>query len=119
MKPGGRLVYATCSLLREENETQIERFLAAPCGFRAAADRPTSGATTIGGEPPAAGDMLRLSPARHGTDGFFVAVLQRKPRAKDEPAPKREAEPEQEAEPEESEPERCLRRAGAVRMMRP
>jgi 16S rRNA (cytosine967-C5)-methyltransferase len=93
VKPGGRLVYATCSLLREENETQIERFLAGhadfellPIGF--------VWADTIGGEPPAQGDMLRLTPARHGTDGFFVAVLQRKPKAK----PETKAEPEQEPE---------------------
>ena len=35
-------------------------------------------AETIGGAPPAKGDMLLLTPARHGCDGFFVAVLERK-----------------------------------------
>ena len=39
VRPGGRLVYVTCSLLREENEAQVERFLGGACGFHAAADR--------------------------------------------------------------------------------
>jgi 16S rRNA (cytosine967-C5)-methyltransferase len=75
-KPGGRVIYVTCSLLREENEAQVERFLAAHGDFTL---RPIGAvwAETIGGEPPAAGDMLRLTPARHGTDGFFVAVMER------------------------------------------
>src|SRR5260221_1911342 len=75
--PGGRLIYATCSFLREENEAQIERFLAAAPQF---SQLPDSGVlrTTIGGKPPSAGDVLRLTPARHGTDGFFVAICERK-----------------------------------------
>ena len=75
-KPGGRLIYATCSLLREENEAQVAGFLAGHADF---AVMPVGGvwAETIGGEPPALGEMLRLSPARDGTDGFFVAVMQR------------------------------------------
>jgi len=76
VKPGGRLVYVTCSLLREENEAQVEHFLATHDEFTLL---PIGRVwhETVGGEPPSAGDMLRLSPARHGTDGFFVAVLQR------------------------------------------
>jgi 16S rRNA (cytosine967-C5)-methyltransferase len=65
VKPGGRLVYATCSLLQDENENQIEKFVAAhpdfsraPCG--------------IDGK-----DYLALTPAQHGTDGFFAAALVR------------------------------------------
>ncbi|HZB90491.1 MAG TPA: RsmB/NOP family class I SAM-dependent RNA methyltransferase [Stellaceae bacterium] len=82
-KPGGRVIYATCSLLAEENEAQIEHFLSRHDGF---ALLPIGGvwAETIGGEAPVRGDMLRLTPARHGTDGFFVAVLERKPEAKKE-----------------------------------
>ncbi|MGH7008266.1 MAG: RsmB/NOP family class I SAM-dependent RNA methyltransferase, partial [Stellaceae bacterium] len=82
VKPGGRLVYATCSLLREEDEEQIEKFLAAHADFtllpawRVWRD-------TIGGKPPDKGAMLRLTPARHGTDGFFVAILERKAVAPD------------------------------------
>jgi 16S rRNA (cytosine967-C5)-methyltransferase len=82
-KPGGRVIYVTCSLLREENEAQIERFLAGHGDFVL---RPIGEVwqESIGGAPPAPGDMLRLTPARHGTDGFFVAVLGRKPVAKQE-----------------------------------
>jgi 16S rRNA (cytosine967-C5)-methyltransferase len=76
VKPSGRLVYATCSLLREENEDQINGFLASHSDF-ALLPIGEIWRATIGSEPPAAGDMLRLTPARHGTDGFFVAVLQR------------------------------------------
>jgi 16S rRNA (cytosine967-C5)-methyltransferase len=82
--PGGRLVYATCSFLREENEAQIERFLAGAADF---APFPISAAwrTTIGGKPPSAGDVLRLTPARHGTDGFFVAICERAKKAEAAP----------------------------------
>ncbi len=83
VKPGGRLIYVTCSLLREENEAQIERFLAAHGDFSL---MPVDAVwrETIGGEPPASGDMLRLSPARDGTDGFFVAVLARQSKPKEQ-----------------------------------
>src|SRR5437899_5223269 len=83
--PGGRLIYATCSFLREENEEQIERFLAGAPDF---AQLPVSGVwrTTIGGKPPSAGDVLRLTPARHGTDGFFVAICERKAAPADDKA---------------------------------
>ena len=78
--PGGRLVYATCSFLREENEVQIERFLAEASDFT---PLPISGVwrANIGGKPPSAGDVLRLTPARHGTDGFFVAICERAKKA--------------------------------------
>ena len=82
VKPGGRLVYATCSLLREEDEAQIEKFLAAHADFTLLpAWRVWRDAT--GGKPPEKGAMLRLTPARHGTDGFFVAILERKAVAPD------------------------------------
>jgi 16S rRNA (cytosine967-C5)-methyltransferase len=76
VKQGGRLVYATCALLPGENEGQIRRFLETHDKFRIV---PVAEVwkTVIGGECPATGDFLRLSPARHGTDGFFVAVLER------------------------------------------
>jgi len=77
VKPGGRLVYATCSLLAEENEEQIAQFLEAHADF---ALLPVAQVwrEALGGEPPAAGEMLRLSPARNRTDGFFVAVIERR-----------------------------------------
>jgi 16S rRNA (cytosine967-C5)-methyltransferase len=77
VKPGGRLVYVTCSLLREEDEAQVERFLAGHADFALLPIAPVWRAA-IGGEPPASGDTLRLTPARHGTDGFFVAVMERR-----------------------------------------
>lgn len=73
--PGGRLVYATCSLLPEENEQQVEAFLAAHPGFS------LLDAAAIARERCPAldeeGPFLQLRPDRHGTDGFFAAVLQR------------------------------------------
>ncbi len=59
VRAGGRMVYATCSLFLEENERQVEAFLARTPGFTLAA-------------PP-----LSLTPRRDGTDGFFGAVLAR------------------------------------------
>ena len=76
VKPGGRLVYATCSLLREENEAQAEGFLAAHPDF-ALYPAARAWAETIGGESPGGDEYLRLTPARHGTDGFFVAIFER------------------------------------------
>jgi 16S rRNA (cytosine967-C5)-methyltransferase len=75
-KPGGRVIYVTCSVLRDEDEAQIERFLASHGDF-ALLPIGDIWRATVGGEPPATSDMLRLTPARHGTDGFFVAVLAR------------------------------------------
>lgn len=75
VKPGGRLVYATCSILCEENEAQISTFLASNPGFRLVSVPeavPHLTAATQSGH-------LSLTPARHGTDGFFAAVLQREP----------------------------------------
>jgi 16S rRNA (cytosine967-C5)-methyltransferase len=79
VKPGGRLVYATCSLLPAENEEIVRTFLA---GHAAFALRPIAEAwaETIGTKLPpdsTSGDCLRLTPARHHTDGFFVAALDR------------------------------------------
>ena len=70
----GRLVYATCSLLSEENETQVLAFLSRHPGFRAV---PLGAAWPLPVPPPSAGAHLVLTPHRHGTDGFFAAVLER------------------------------------------
>ena len=78
VRPGGRLIYATCSLLREEDEAQAEAFLAATPDFSLL---PVARvwAETIGGASPGGEDYLRLTPARHGTDGFFIAIFERQP----------------------------------------
>jgi len=90
VKPGGRLAYVTCSLLREENEGQAERFLAevpdfalvpAARAWAEALGAPYPGRSTNGG-----GDFLRLTPAQHHTDGFFVALFERTTPAAPEPA---------------------------------
>ncbi|HOI52613.1 MAG TPA: RsmB/NOP family class I SAM-dependent RNA methyltransferase [Azonexus sp.] len=73
VRPGGRLVYATCSLLREENAAVVEAFLAAHPGFVLV---PADGVLArFGCELP--GAMLQLLPQQHDTDGFFAAVLER------------------------------------------
>jgi 16S rRNA (cytosine967-C5)-methyltransferase len=78
VRPCGRLIYATCSLLREEDEAQAEAFLAAMPDFSLL---PVAHVweETIGGVSPGGADYLRLTPARHGTDGFFVAIFERHP----------------------------------------
>jgi 16S rRNA (cytosine967-C5)-methyltransferase len=92
VKKGGRLIYVTCSLLPEENERQIESFLAAHADF-AVLPVASVWAETVGGECPAQGDFLRLTPARNGTDGFFVAIMERAAAspAAAAPAPERDA----------------------------
>ncbi|OYX73917.1 MAG: rRNA cytosine-C5-methylase [Rhizobiales bacterium 32-66-11] len=73
VKPGGRLVYATCSLLAEENEEQVAAFLAAHPAFHVVPVRAAAPQLGVSAHP----DHLALTPARHETDGFFAAVLQR------------------------------------------
>jgi 16S rRNA (cytosine967-C5)-methyltransferase len=76
VKPGGRLVYVTCSLLPAENERQAEAFAARSPAFRTLPIAQVW-AETVGGRAPAEGLYLKLAPGRHGTDGFFVAVFER------------------------------------------
>jgi 16S rRNA (cytosine967-C5)-methyltransferase len=75
------LVYATCSVLPAENERQIEAFLERHPEF-AVVPVVDVWRDAQGAEPPAeisTGPYLRLSPLRHGTDGFFAATLLRHP----------------------------------------
>jgi len=74
VKPGGRLVYATCSLLGEENDGVVDAFLAAHPEFR-----PVNAGEVLSRQGIAldTGERLRLSPRTHDTDGFFAAVLER------------------------------------------
>jgi 16S rRNA (cytosine967-C5)-methyltransferase len=77
VKPGGRLVYATCSLLPEEDEVQVEAFLRGHPGFRSIALAQAWAEAGLPGAPPTEAPHLLLSPGAHGTDGFFCAVLEK------------------------------------------
>lgn len=74
-KPGGRLIYGTCSLLPEENEGVVERFLESHPGWIVRSAPESLSRQGIGdvGDGP----FLRLLPHRHATDGFFGAILER------------------------------------------
>ncbi len=81
VKPGGRLVYATCSLLADENADRIGEFLAAAPEFAVV---PAAEAIAAAGLAPALAESaltldtgLMLTPRRTGTDGFFIAVMRR------------------------------------------
>lgn len=74
--PGGRLVYATCSLLAEENAEQAERFLAEHPDFERldAAQLLANRCANL----TLSGPYVQLRPDVHGTDGFFAAVFERR-----------------------------------------
>ena len=101
VRSGGKLIYATCSLLIEENEAQVMQFLDRSPEFVVAPtargmellptargmellptargmDLPTARGMDVPGLPAGEGRFLALTPARHGTDGFFAAVLERR-----------------------------------------
>jgi 16S rRNA (cytosine967-C5)-methyltransferase len=83
VRHGGRLVYATCSVLPRENVAIVDEFLASHDAFRLV---PVSEAVAELAEPAppalvaaaARGDALALAPHLDGTDGFYVAVLERR-----------------------------------------
>ena len=74
VKRGGRLVYATCSVLPEENDAIVDAFLAAHPDFE---PRDAAANLAKAGIELDTGTSLRLLPHRHGCDGFFAAVLER------------------------------------------
>jgi 16S rRNA (cytosine967-C5)-methyltransferase len=74
VKPGGRLVYATCSVLPDENQRVVERFLAGHPQF---AMDDASAALARAGIPLSTGATLELLPHVHRCDGFFAAALLR------------------------------------------
>lgn len=73
VKPGGRLVYATCSILREENEDIVGRFLKENAGFRSVPCNDILAQQRIALDT---GEFLQLRSHVHATDGFFAAVLE-------------------------------------------
>jgi 16S rRNA (cytosine967-C5)-methyltransferase len=78
LKPGGRLVYATCSLLASENEAVCAAFVAAHPGFaRLAVDVLLTDLKVPGAASLVQDGNLRLWPHLHATDGFFAAVWQK------------------------------------------
>jgi 16S rRNA (cytosine967-C5)-methyltransferase len=74
VQPGGRLVYATCSLLAEENEAIVEQLLARRAEYRLLDCAAILAQQKI---PLDTGQYLKLLPHVHGCDGFFAAVLER------------------------------------------
>jgi len=74
VKPGGRLVYATCSLLREENEEIAERFIAANTDFTLT---PANEILKSQGIELDTGAYFRVLPHTHAMDGFFAAAMAR------------------------------------------
>ena len=77
VRPGGRLVYATCSLLPAENDDRVAVFRERHPAF---VPLPIEHVwqETLGGQSPGSGSALTISPARTGTDGFYVTVLERR-----------------------------------------
>lgn len=80
-KPGGRIVYVTCSILAEENEDRVACFLARHEDFAARSARAVAeaaGLPALAAFADATDTGIRLSPLRTGTDGFFIATLVRR-----------------------------------------
>ena len=73
-RPGGRLVYATCSFLSEENEAIVDAFLATHPEYQRLSAQEVLAAQGI---EISCGEDMRLLPQTHGTDGFYAAVLER------------------------------------------
>ena len=71
VKPGGRLMYVTCSVLPEENEDQVAAFVAAHPQFQPEAFKATHLPAYVRGK------ALQFTPLKTGCDGFFVAALRR------------------------------------------
>jgi 16S rRNA (cytosine967-C5)-methyltransferase len=74
VKPGGRLVYATCSILPEENRAVVDAFLATQPAFRLG---DAAAALRQADCPLDTGALLEVMPHAHGCDGFFAAILER------------------------------------------
>ena len=78
VKPGGRLVYATCSILQEENDAVADDFLRESAEFRPFSCAEALAAARIALDT---GERLRVSPHLQGMDGFFAACFVKVPSA--------------------------------------
>ncbi len=90
VKPGGRLIYATCSVLPAENDAIVDAFLAAHPEF---SETPVNTLLEQAGVALDTGSRLRLLPGVHSTDGFFAAVLTRTPPVNEQEVDEQENEP--------------------------
>ena len=70
VKPGGTLIYSTCTILKRENEQVVEAFLKDHPAF-------STESFSVGDSISADCGMLTLLPHRHQTDGFFIAKLRK------------------------------------------
>ena len=77
VRPGGRLIYATCSLFKDENQEAVDAFLDQRNDYKALTIE-SIWQETLGESCPGKGSSLQLTPYRNATDGFFVAILERK-----------------------------------------
>jgi 16S rRNA (cytosine967-C5)-methyltransferase len=75
VKPGGRIVYATCSVLPDENDAVVDAFLAAHADF---AEQDATRELARAGIALDTGTRLRVTPQAQGCDGFFAAILERR-----------------------------------------
>jgi 16S rRNA (cytosine967-C5)-methyltransferase len=78
VKPGGRLIYATCTIFRAENEEVLAELVKAMPEFEPVSPKEILGRAHVEGLLSPSGDALRTYPHRHGMDGFFGAVLRRR-----------------------------------------
>jgi len=77
VRPGGRLIYATCSLFNDENQGAVDALFGQRSDYEAlSAERIWQ--ETLGDSYPGGGPHLQLTPFKNATDGFFVAILERK-----------------------------------------
>jgi 16S rRNA (cytosine967-C5)-methyltransferase len=78
VKPGGRLIYATCSILPSENEDRVTAFLESHGDFAVIPVADIWRESVGPAAPPSLGQFFRASPHSTQTDGFFTAILARK-----------------------------------------
>jgi len=76
VKPGGRVIYATCSILKEENEHQLTKFLTSVNNFKVVCAKKVWDKNTFSDEASPV-SYLGLTPHEDGVDGFFAAVLEK------------------------------------------